>query len=251
MLKDEEIFLERDGRKMPVFISGPDSNDVLPGLIIVHEIFGLTDHIKDLAQRFAKLNMRAYAPDLFSGVEGAPLDSAGRENLDLMREVWSKIPDNQFISDLRAVLVQMQRSKIVSHDKIGAIGYCMGGAIALMFASESPELSWIADYYGRIKYPSLTKTKPKHPIDYVGALQCPMLGIFAGIDPLIPKSDIEDLSKQLEVHGKSHKIKVYPRAPHAFFNDRRPHYNAEAATDAWQITLAFINSSNSVLKSKT
>jgi carboxymethylenebutenolidase len=116
----------------------------------------------------------------------------------------------------------------------------MGGAIAFMFACSEPRLASVIDYYGRIKYGDLSKTKTKHPIDYAGNLKCPMLGVFAGKDELITAEHRDELSAVLEKNKKTFQMKVYETAEHAFFNDQRPHYNADAAADAWRLTLDFI-----------
>ena len=222
---------------MPVFVVGPDDSKPHAGLIVVHEIFGLNDHIKGVARRFAQESLRVYAPDLFAGTPGLP---DNRDDLDAMRNVWASIPDSQLIADLKAVLAMAISANDVQQDKIGTIGYCMGGAIAFMFACEAPDLAWVIDYYGRIRYPQTSDKKPRHPFEYTGGLNCPMLGLFSGIDELIPPTDIELLSTRLQELGKPHKLKVYPDAPHAFFNDERESYRADAAADAWILTMDFI-----------
>jgi len=236
-LKESLLRIDRDGRSLPVFCVGPDDAKTYPGLIVVHEIFGLNEHIEDVSRRFAGQGLRVYAPDLFAEASGLVAD---RNDLDAMRKVWTAIPDQQLIDDLKAVLALAQSSSEVRSDQIGAIGYCMGGAIAFMFACNAPELAWVADYYGRIYYPDTTATKPKHPIDYCEGLNCPVLGIFSGIDELIPIPQIEEFTRRLTAHGKGVEVKIYEDAPHAFFNDTRPKFHADAAKDAWVRTLDFI-----------
>jgi len=162
-----------------------------------------------------------------------------------MREVWRSIPDSQFLSDLQGIFGLVAARKGVLPHNIGTIGYCMGGAIAFMFACSEPRLSWVADYYGRIKYEGLTTNKPKHPLDFAANLKCPMLGIYAGKDQLITASDRQELADKLERSKKSFQFKVYEQAEHAFFNDKRAHYEADSATDAWRRTLEFISAKNS------
>lgn len=228
----------KGGRAMPVFIAAHDNAPrQRPGIIVIHEIFGLNDHIKDVARRFAKQGFVAYAPDLFEGHPGLPDD---RNDLNGMRNVWSRIPDETLISDLGIVLHTMRQASNVS--TVGAIGYCMGGAIAYMFAckySGSGEVNWVADYYGRVFYPQLSDTKPKHPIDYTDTLACPVLGAFAGEDELIPAEHVKQLEERIKAVGQRADIKIYSEAKHAFFNDTREFYNKEAAEDAWQRTLSF------------
>jgi carboxymethylenebutenolidase len=236
-LSDRLINLSRPGRQLPVYIAGPDDSKSYPGLILIHEIFGLNEHIKDVARRFARQSLRVYAPDLFAAANGLPED---RHNLDAMRKVWSELPDSELIDDLKAVLEFALASKEVKTNQIGTLGFCMGGAIAYMFGCSEPRVSWIIDFYGRIRYPLLSDKKPKHPVDYTAGLKCPVLGLFSGIDELIPPADRQLLAEQIESQGKHLTLKVYENAPHAFFNDSREHYRAEAAEDAWRLSLDFI-----------
>jgi carboxymethylenebutenolidase len=242
-LHEETFLLERDGRKLPVFVVGPE-DIATPALIMVHEIFGLNDHIRDVSRRFAKaLKLRVFAPDLFEGRDGLPDD---RNNLDAMRAVWSKIPDSELIADLQALFTQISKRDDVMPDTVGTMGFCMGGAIAMMFACSTPYIVFAIDYYGRVRYPELTETKPKHPIDYAAGNICPTLGLFSGIDPLIPVADVELFEATLKKYSPDVKVHIYPDAPHAFFNDTRDNFNAAAAEDAWKRTFDFIDRQISV-----
>lgn len=237
MVEEKLIEIQtKDGRNMPVFLAAHDNAPrQRPGIIIVHEIFGLNDHIKDIARRFAEQGFIACAPDLFDGYPEAPSD---RSDLNAMRTLWSKIPDDTLTADLHIALKQIEPNT----SNVGVIGYCMGGAIAYMFAcrySKSGEISWVADYYGRVFYPQLSDTKPKHPIDYTDTLACPVLGAFAGEDELITADHVDQLEERIKAAGQLADIKIYPNAKHAFFNDTREFYNKEASEDAWHRTLDF------------
>lgn len=242
---EEEFNFETAGRTLPVFAIG--RQDVAsPALIVVHEIFGLNDHIRDVCRRFAAQGLHVFAPDLFYGRAGLPDD---RDNLDAMRSVWSNIPDSELIDDLQALFQIVSKRDDVLPDTVGTIGYCMGGAIAFMFACSTPYIAFAIDYYGRVKYPELSETKPRHPIDYAGGNICPTLGVFSGIDPLIPLADIELFETTLKKFCPDVHVKIYADAPHAFFNDQRENYRAEAALDAWNLTLAFVDRQISVKNS--
>jgi carboxymethylenebutenolidase len=245
-LHEETINLDRDGKKLPIFAVGPANNTKLPALILIHEIFGLDDHIRDVARRYARQSMRVFAPDLFAVCDQFPKEPEQRKDLQRMREVWMSIPDSQLLSDLENVFTTTTEYPGVLPHNVGVLGYCMGGAISFMFACSEPRIAWVVDYYGRIKYGDTTSTKPKHPIDYAANLKCPLLGIFAGKDELITAEHREALARVLEKGRKSFKIKVYDNAEHAFFNDQRPHYNKDAAEDAWKLTLDFIKSHSSI-----
>ncbi len=242
-ITEEETTYDCNGRNLPLFIAGPASNKKAPALILVHEIFGLNDHIRDVARRFAAQGIRTFATDLFHGRENMPED---KNDLQGMRAVWEKIPDGELIGDLQVLFLAITKRQDVITQSIGTLGYCMGGAIAFMFACSNPSVAFAIDYYGRVKYPELTTEKPKHPIDYAVGKICPVLGIFSGIDPLITLADVE-LFEQTAMKYASHaEVKVYLNAPHAFFNDRRDNYREEEAKDAWQLTLAFIDRHMSV-----
>lgn len=240
-IDEKSIMLDRHGRKMPLYISAPSGGGgPYPGVIVIHEIFGLNDHIKDIARRFTAEGFVAFAPDLFDDHDGVPED---KNDLAAMRACWSKIPDATFVEDLQAVLDMAQTDDRVRSDAVGAIGYCMGGAIAYMFAASTQSVAWVADYYGRIKYPELTVTKTKHPIDYTETLQCPVIGLFSGVDELIPPEHVQELESRVQAKGVRSEFKIYDDAKHAFFNDTREFYNEKAAKDAWKRTLEFVTKS--------
>jgi carboxymethylenebutenolidase len=229
--------LETDLGEMPVFTAQPNDDNKYPGLIIIHEIFGLDDHIKDVAQRFARQGLRVWAPDLFWLAAEQGLD---RTNLDQMRNFFFSLEDSQVVSLMQKVLHFAQTNPLVIADKIGAIGYCMGGALAFMLAGREKNLAFVIDYYGRILYPEISDKKPLSPIEYADGISCPVLGLFSGIDPVVPLEQIKLFEEKLSQLNKSFELKIYDQAEHAFFNDRRPHYNREAAEDAWAFTRAFI-----------
>lgn len=245
MAKSSQLLqLPRENRQpLPVYLASGDGAGKRPAVIVVHEIFGLNEHIRDISDRFAAEGFVALAPDLFAGAPGLPED---RNDLNAMRAVWQAIPDSQLIADLQAVQKMATERPDVSSDKIGTIGYCMGGAIAFMFACSGSGIAWVADYYGRIFYPQLSDTKPKHPIDYASDLQCATLGIFAGQDELITAEHIAEFERRLKQRPVRSEVIVYGNARHAFFNDQREFYDERAAKDAWRKTLDFIKDSINV-----
>jgi carboxymethylenebutenolidase len=240
-IEEKSITLDRNGRKMPVYISAPAGGDgPYPGVIVVHEIFGLDEHIKDVARRFTAQGFVAFAPDLFDGHENVPAD---KTNLADMRKCWSGIPDATFVEDLQALYAMAQADPRVKRDNIGVIGYCRGGAIAYMFGASTPGVAWIGDYYGRVKYQDLTATKAKHPIDYTETLTSPVIGLFSGQDELIPKEHVQELEGRIKAKGLRNEFVIYDDAKHAFFNDARPFYDEKAAKDAWKRTIEFVTKS--------
>jgi carboxymethylenebutenolidase len=238
-IRERQFDLKLDTTSLPVFCAEPESQTPLPGLILIHEIFGVNEHIRDLARRFAEHGLRVYAPDLFVRSEFFPKNETVRDDLDTMRKAWMSIPDSQIMADLDVLFTHMYSQENIN-GKIGSMGFCMGGAISLLLGCHESKLAFVIDFYGRIRYGFTSKTKPKDPIDYLIPLKAPLLGLFAGHDELITAEHRAELSERMQELEKSFQLKVYENASHAFFNDRRPNYNREASEDAWQLALAFI-----------
>jgi carboxymethylenebutenolidase len=236
----EWITVQGPAHEIPVFVAQPGKQEDMPALILIHEIFAVNDHIKDVAMRFAKKGFRVFAPDLFTCSPQFPKELEARNDLATMREVWGGISDSTLIDNLKSVLNEAKRTPNVLPDAIGTMGFCMGGAIAFMFASSTNELAWAVDFYGRVKYPSLNEQKPKHPIDYANVQTPPILGVFAGQDELITPEHLEIFRQKLEELKVPFELKVFENCPHAFFNDTREHYKKEEAEQAWQMALKFV-----------
>ncbi|MBI3457651.1 MAG: dienelactone hydrolase family protein [Candidatus Rokubacteria bacterium] len=227
------VSFESGPDRLNAHLARPGDAGPRPAVVVIQEIWGLTPHIKDVADRFAREGYVALAPDMYSREGGAP-----SEDLEILRKFAFTIPDRRIVADLRAACAYLRRRPEVRADRIAAIGFCMGGAWALLLACHEP-IQAVADFYGRVRYPELTDVKPKHPIDYAADLRCPLLGIFAGADQGIPVEDARDLEAAGRRHGKTVEFHVYDGAPHAFFNDHRESYREKEARDAWAKTLAF------------
>lgn len=222
-----------DGR-IPAFIARPEQAGVYPAIIVIHEIFGLVDHIKDVAIRFAREGFVAVAPNLFALEE--PIEN--RNDLDAMLTLARTIPDARILADLEATIEHLDVLTFVDARRIGVIGFCIGGLYAFLLAAHTPRLKAAADFYGRI-VTERPEHKPESPVDVVPRLYCPVLGIFGDADEVIPVADVRTLRDAMIAHKKPFEIKVYPDAPHAFFNDARSSYRPEMAKDAWNRTLTF------------
>ncbi len=205
------------------FLSRPMELGRYPAVIVIHEIFGLADHIKDVANRLAQEGYVALAVDLF--------DRKIITKLEEGREIRQKLTEEKILGDLNGAFNYLKTLKYVNPSRIGSVGFCMGGGLSLQLACRNPELAAAVVFYGR--NPS--------PIDLVKNIRCPILGNYGGADKGITESDIDLLRQTLTKHGKKFDIKVYPNAPHAFFNDTRESYRPEAARDAWKRTLTFFN----------
>jgi carboxymethylenebutenolidase len=193
-----------------------------PGVIVIQEWWGLVDHIKDVCERFAREGFVALAPDLYRGERAGDPDTAGRLMMDL------DIP--RAARDLDAAVDFLLGHDAVEGGKLGVIGFCMGGQLALLAACRNPRLGAVVDYYGI--HPNVT-------LDPSG-LRAPVLGIFAERDAFVPPAAARALQKQLEAAGVRADFRIFNEVDHAFANDTRPDvFNARAAAEAWTDTLNF------------
>ena len=193
-----------------------------PSVIVIQEWWGLVDHIKDVCDRFAKEGYVALAPDLYHGQTTKSPDEAGKLMMALRIDEAEK--------DLRGAIQYLLKHKATTGDKVGVIGFCMGGALSLYAATKNPQVGACVVFYGG--HPNV---KPD-----LGNLQAPVLGIFGERDGFVTPEVVGDLEQQLKALGKSAEMHIYPNADHAFFNDQRPEvYNARAAEDSWRRTIEF------------
>lgn len=203
------------------FLAKPEEVGRYPAVIVIHEIWGLVDQIKDVASRLAREGYVALAIDLFEEKTVSKLEEG--------RELRQKFTEEKILGDLNGGFNYLKTLSYVNESRISSMGFCMGGGLSLLLACHNRELAASVVFYGR--NPS--------PIDLVKNVQCPVLGNYAGADMAITESDINLLKQTLTKYGKVFDIKVYPGAPHAFFNDTRESYRVDAAKDAWERTLGF------------
>jgi carboxymethylenebutenolidase len=196
-----------------------------PGIIVIQEWWGLVDHIKDVCERFAKAGFTALAPDLYDGKATKSPDDAGKMMMALNIDEAAK--------KLNGAINYLSAHEAVSSSKIGVVGFCMGGQLALYAATINNKVGAAVDYYGihpHVK-PDFTK------------LAGPVLGFFGANDKTTPKEAVEEMENQLKRAGKTYEFHTYPDTNHAFFNDTRPEvYEKQAAEDTWQRMTSFFKS---------
>ena len=224
-LVTSEALIPAEGIAMRAFLARPDTAKPSPAVIVVHEWWGLNDHIKDVAQRFAREGYAALAPDLYSRL-GNKVTKDPTEAAKLMEGLKSQ----QVLTDLNAVARYLKEQPFVDPIKLGVVGFCMGGTFALMLASHNSDIKAAVPFYGQVP-----------PSDSIKYLVAPILYIHGGQDAWIVKREADRLAQALAQHGRPGEVKSYPNCPHAFFNDTRPDvYRPAEAKDAWQRTLAFL-----------
>ncbi len=223
------------GDQIRGYLAWPQAPGRHPAVVVIMEIWGLNEHIQDVARRFAKEGHVALAVDLYSREKVV----ADYGDLQKMRAFVAEIPDDRVVQDLEAGVRFLKDHPFVRPDRIGSVGFCMGGFYSLMLARHSRELAAAITFYGRLIYEATNAKKPRSPIESAVSISCPFLGLFGEEDASIPLPHVEQLKASLAKHGKTFEVISYPGAPHAFFNDERPSYRAEASADAWRRTLAF------------
>jgi carboxymethylenebutenolidase len=223
--------------KMPAYRAAPIGKTGLPVVLVISEIFGVHEHIADVARRFARAGYFAIAPELF--VRQGDAGSYG-EIAKLIAEVVSKVPDAQVMSDLDAT-VAWARSQGADTGKTAVTGFCWGGRITWMYAAHNPAVKAGVAWYGRLMG-GTTPLSPSQPIDKVGVLAGPVLGLYGGQDSGIPLDTVEKMKAALSggsAAARKSEFVVYPDAPHAFHADYRSSYRKDAADDGWKRALAW------------
>ena len=226
-----EVAIDAAGGPMPAYRAQPASGRNLPTILVVHEIFGVHEHIKDVCRRFAKLGYLAVAPDLYARYGDA---SAFTDMQALIRDIVSKVPDSDVMADLDAT-ARWAASHGGDAARLGVTGFCWGGRITWLYAAHRPTLKAAVAWYGRL-VGEPTPTSPRFPVDVAGSLKVPVLGLYGGADTGIGPETIERMKQALAKAppaGSESQFVVYPDAPHAFFADYRPSYREEAARDGW------------------
>jgi carboxymethylenebutenolidase len=221
--------------KMPAYRAAPLNKKNAPVVLVISEIFGVHEHIADVARRFAKQGYFAIAPELF--VRQGDAQSYG-EIAKLISEVISKTSDAQVIGDLDATVAWAAQQGAAAN-RLGITGFCWGGRITWLYAAHNPALKAGVAWYGRL-LGDISPVNPKRAIDLVGSLKAPVLGLYGGADTGIPMSSVAQMQQALATGSpaaRRSKFVVFPDAPHAFHADYRPSYRKVAAEEAWALAL--------------
>jgi carboxymethylenebutenolidase len=234
-LIDGQVELPTVDRPIPAYHAFPETGGPFPVVVVVHEIFGVHEHIRDVCRRLAKVGYFAVAPELFVR-QGDVSQLADIQQI--IKDVVSKVADAQVVSDLDATLGWCESQRRADTGSAGITGFCWGGRVVWLYAAHNPKLKAGAAWYGRLTGPA-DEMRPRHPIDVAAALSVPVLGLYGGADAGIPLDSVQKMRDALEKGGSGSEIAVYDGAPHAFFADYRPRYRKPAANDAWKRLLAW------------
>lgn len=235
------IAVQSGDTTVPAYMAKPGDPGRWPVVLVISEIFGVHDHIADVARRFAKAGYMAIAPEMFVRQGDA---KAYTDIPTLIAEVVSKKPDAEAMADLDAC-IEWAAGTGGDTSRLGVTGFCWGGRMTWMYAAHQPKVKAGVAWYGRLVGDPTANT-PRHPVDRADALNAPVLGLYGEKDGGIPLDTVDKMKAALAQAGaagraaaKKSQFVVYPDAPHAFHADYRPSYRKEAAEDGWKRCLAW------------
>lgn len=236
-----EGIYDMEGFSVPFYYAAPAGKKNLPVVLVIQEIFGVHEYIADTCRRFAKAGYLAIAPELYAR-QGDPATYS--QMAKLMAEVVSKVPDAQVMADLDGA-VKWAGENGGNLKKVAITGFCWGGRITWLYASQSKNVKAGVAWYGRLVGAASDLT-PKHPLDLASGLKAPVLGLYGGQDGGIPLTTVNQMKDVLAEAGakgnkaaKASEFVVYKDAPHAFHADYRPSYRKDEAADGFARALAW------------
>jgi carboxymethylenebutenolidase len=236
-----EVVIDVNGFKMNAYRAAPKGKKNLPVILVVQEIFGVHEYIADTCRRFAKLGYLAISAELYQR-QGDPTQY--NVIADVLREIVSKVPDAQVMSDLDACVAWAAKNG-GNIKRVGVTGFCWGGRITWLFAAHNKNVKAGVAWYGSL-VGAPTALKPTNPIDRANELNGPVLGLYGGADTGITLDTVARMTDTLAAAGtvgnkaaRASKFQVYPDTPHAFHADYRASYRKEAADDGWKRALAW------------
>ena len=226
----------KDG-EMVAYRAQPKTGSKAPVVLVISEIFGAHEYIKDTCRRLAKQGYCAIGPELFAR-QGDPGKYSSIP--DILANITNKTPDAQVMSDLDAT-VAWAAGQGADVNRLAITGFCWGGRITWLYCAHNPQVKAGVAWYGRLVGVASEMT-PKHPVDLTASLMAPVLGLYGGLDTGIPPESIKAMEAALKTGSASaqlSQIHIYDNAPHAFHADYRPSYRKEEAEDGWQRMLAW------------
>jgi len=223
--------------QVPIYEARPAGAGKFPVVIVIPEVFGMHEHIKDVTRRFAKEGFLAITFEPYAR-EGGVLHLP---DIAAVRKVVDPIPDARVMADLDGLVAYAKRHPGAQAERIGVTGFCRGGMYTLLFAAHSRDVKAAVPWYGQIKPAKTAGVRTVGPIEVASQIAAPVLGLYGEADAGIPVPDVKEMEAALKAAGKTAEFVLYKDAPHAFYADYRPSYRAEAAKDAWAKCAAWFN----------
>ncbi|TDT92884.1 carboxymethylenebutenolidase [Azorhizobium sp. AG788] len=230
-----EVQIPTSDGNMPGYRAMPEGNGPFPLVIVIEEIFGVHEYIKDTCRRLAKLGYCAVAPELYAR-QGDLTKMTDVQQI--VSQVISKKPDAEMLSDLDAAVAWAVKDSKADGNRLAVTGFCRGGRATWLYAAHNPKVKAAVAWYGPLGG-QRTDIQPKTAAEVVADLKAPVLGLYGGADTGIPVADVEKQRDAAKAAGKTVEIVIYPDTPHAFHADYRPSYRKEAAEDGWKRMLAW------------
>ena len=225
-----------DGQ-LPGYFAHPAGTGPFPVVVVIEEIFGVHEYIKDTCRRFAHAGYFAVAPELYARLADlSKMTDVGA----IIRDVIAKAPDATVMSDLDSAVAWADANG-GDATRLAVTGFCRGGRNTWMYAAHNPKLKAAVAWYGPVAGPT-SPIQPTMPIDIADKLQCPLLGLYGGKDSSIKQEDVQAAAARAKAAGKDVQIVIYADAGHGFHADYRPSYNAADAADGWHKALAWFQS---------
>ena len=238
MLAETTLFQGHNGDRISGYLARPLGAGPYPGVIVIHEVFGLVTHIKEVAREMAARGYVAVAPDLYHREgPGDPDDVASAVR------AAGGVPDARCIGDIEGA-TDLLRSLPYCNGKVGVIGFCAGGRQTYLVACNIPGLDAAVDCYGGrvVAGPGdLNERQPRAPVEMTEGLSCPLLGLFGAEDASPSTEQVARIEQELKRLGKSYEFHIYDDAGHGFFADYRPNYRQHAAVDGWRRVFAWFD----------
>lgn len=230
----QEIEIPTGQERMSCHVARPASGGPYPALVVVMEVFGLNDNIRNLADRFASEGFVTLAPHLYFRVPGKNV--AGYSEMPDAFKLAASLNDDQVVADMGACIDYLKTQKDVK-PKFGVTGFCMGGKITFLTACRNNAVDAAVPFYGG----GMVTAQPgrKAPIEYVNQLRAPVLAFFGGKDAFIPAADVEKFRAETQRAGKNVEIVLYPEADHGFMCDERPSFHPTHSKEAWSRAVEF------------
>jgi carboxymethylenebutenolidase len=230
-----DILVPAADRELPGYRAMPAGGSKLPTVLVVHEIFGVHEYIRDVCRRLAKAGYLAIAVDMYiRHGETAKMSKIP----DILAGPVAAASDAEHMADLDACAAWAAKNG-GDPQRLAVTGFCRGGRTTWLYAAHNPRLKAAVAWYGQLEG-AITPRQPQSPLDLAGRIKVPVLGLYGGKDQGIPADQVESMRAELARAGAKSRIHVYPEAPHAFHADYRPSYRQDAAEDGWKRMLEWL-----------
>ena len=236
-IAERSIRFEVPDGEMEALYTRQDDGRTLPGVVLVHDVYGVTPHMRELGLAYAEAGYAVMTPTMYWRGDG-PAPGWPPRTAEIAK--IGGYPDLRTIEDLKAAVAAMTRRPDVDGGRVAIAGYSFGARYGLFACTRGAEAAALVAFYPVIMYPALHENRPVQPLQYVDGLKIPALFAYGESDSLVPFSQVRFLRDLLHGQGKTHEFHTYPRVDHGFVNTMIKTHDAAAAKDAWGKALGFL-----------